>query len=184
MTLSWLAKRLLCATVTVVFLGTSVGAQQPSAPVTVESLAFLVGKWVGEGTNEGRTGSGYASFETTLNGKALLRRNHAEYPGTKDRPGGIHEDLMIVYADPASKQVRAFYTDTEGNTIHYVVTLSTDGKTVVFQSDAETTGPHYRLTYSRMQPDKMGLTFERAPADQPDKYVKFMDGTVRKSSER
>jgi hypothetical protein len=174
----------VCATVVLFLSGIPIGAQQPpSAPASIDSLAFLVGKWVGEGTNEGRAGSGYASFETTLNGKALLRRNHAEYPGTEGRPGGVHDDLMIVYADTASKQLRAFYTDTEGNTIHYAVTLSADGETLVFRSDAET-GARYRLTYTRVQPDRMGVTFERAPADKPDQFVKFIDGTVRRSSER
>src|SRR5262249_48242108 len=86
-----------------------------------DSLKFLLGKWVGEGTSEVGEGAGYFTFEASLNGKALVRKNHAEYPATKDRPKVVHEDLMIVYLDSATKQPRAFYTDSEGNVINYTV---------------------------------------------------------------
>jgi hypothetical protein len=165
----------------VLSFGLSIADAQQPAPATVDSLAFLVGKWVGEGSTGGGAGSGYASFEVSLKGKALVRKNHAEYPATKDRAAAVHEDLMIVYVDAATSRLRAFYTDSEGNTINYLVTPSADGKTVVFQSEPQTVGPRYRLTYTRAQPDRIALTFEMAPADQPDRFTKFMDGNMRKS---
>lgn len=72
-------------------------AQQPVS--NVESLKFLLGKWVGEGTSEAGSGSGVATFEYSLKDKVLVRTNHAEYPATKDHPVVTHDDLMIIYAD-------------------------------------------------------------------------------------
>jgi len=163
------------------FLICQTALSQQAAPKTGwDSLKFLLGKWVGEGTSEVGEGAGYFTFEVSLNGKALVRKNHSEYPATKDRPKVVHEDLMIVYLDSATKQPRAFYADSEGNVINY--TVSSDGKTVVFLSDAQTTGPRYRLTYIVTQPDKMSLTFEVAPPDKPDQFKQFIEGKVRKVS--
>jgi len=155
-------------------------AQQAAPNVKWDPLKFLLGKWVGEGSSEVGQGSGYFTFEESLNNKVLIRKNHAEYPATKDRPVFSHDDLMIVYADPATKQFRAFYTDSEGNVIHYAVNVSTDGKTVVFLSDPQVPGPRYRLTYVLMQPNKMALTFEIAPAASPNQFTQFIEGKVRK----
>src|SRR5262245_36770855 len=110
-------------------------SREPATNVNWDSLKFLLGKWVGEGGSEMGTGSGYFTFEMGLNGKVLIRKNHAEYPATKDRPAFSHDDLMIVYADPATKRLRAFYTDTEGNVINYAVSVSSDSKSVVFLCD-------------------------------------------------
>jgi len=157
-------------------------SQQPAPNVNWDSLKFLLGKWVGEGSSEVGSGSGYFTFEVSLNGKVLVRKNHAEYPATKDRPVFTHDDLMIVYADQATKQFRAFYTDSEGNVINYILSVSSDGKSVVFLSDPQSAGPRYRLTYILTQPDKMALTFEISPADKPDQFKKFIEGKVRKLS--
>src|SRR5207302_1544466 len=106
----------------------------------------MPGKWVGEGTNEtGAQGSGYFTFESDLQRKAWLRRNHSEYPSTTGRPAAVHEDLMIVYADAGT--VRAFYTDTENHTIPYRVSFSDDKKIVTFVSDRLAGQPRYRLAY-------------------------------------
>src|SRR5215471_4207766 len=65
----------------------SVTAQQAQQTINWDSLKFLMGNWVGEGSQEtGQGGSGYCSFEPDLQGKVLLRKNHAEYPPTGDRP--------------------------------------------------------------------------------------------------
>ena len=143
-------------------------AQQPAPSPNWDAWKFLIGQWVGEGTGDVGEGVGYFTFEPDLNGKVLIRKNHAEYPATKDRAAYSHDDLMIVFADPATKQTRAFYTDSEGHVIHYSATFSTDGNT---------------LTFLRTKPDRMALIFEIASPDQPDKFHKFIDATVRKSSQ-
>jgi hypothetical protein len=57
---------------------------------------------------------GYFTFESGLNGKVLVRKNRADYPANKDRAAVFHEDLMIVFGDPATQQTRAFYTTVKG----------------------------------------------------------------------
>jgi len=155
-------------------------AQQKTA--SLEDLNFMVGKWVGEGTSEAGAGSGYFTFEYSLGNKALIRRNHAEYPSTSGRAAAIHDDLMIIYLHASSKQLRAFYTDSEGNTIQYIVSLSNDGKTLVFLSEPSSSGPRYRLTYVVTDPSRIALTFEVASPDRPDHFRKIVDGKVRKVS--
>jgi hypothetical protein len=90
---------------------------------------------------------------------------------------------MIVFADPATKHTRAFYTDSEGHVIYYTANFSTGGDTLTFLSDVLPATPRFRLTYLRTKSDHMALTFEVAPPDQPDKFHKLIDATVRKSSE-
>ncbi len=159
-------------------------AQQPAPMPSWDAWQFLVGKWVGEGTTgDVGHGTGHFTFEESLNGRVLVRKNHADYPAAKDRPAVSHEDLMIVFVDQATKQTRAFYTDSEGNVIQYAATLSKDGNTVTFLSEAIPAAPRFRLTYVRTKPDQMTLTFEIAPPGKPDEFRKFIEATVRKASE-
>jgi len=153
---------------------------QQQADPGLEPLKGLIGKWVGEGTSDVGAGGGYFTFETGLNDRVLVRKNHAEYPATKDRPAVTHDDLMIVYIETATKQLRAFYTDSERNTINYIVTVSADGKTFVFLSDPRDAGPRFRLTYIMTAKDQITLTFETALPDKPDQFRKFIEGRVRK----
>jgi len=149
-------------------------AAQPTSSNTLDELAFMQGKWVGEGTSEMGQGGGWFSFESAMNGKAWLRRNHAEYPS------GVHEDLMIVYVDGGA--VRAFYTDTENHTIAYRVTIAGDKKMVTFVSDAAAGQPRYRLTYVRIDDAHMTVGLEMAQPDRPDAFRKIVDGRVRRAT--
>ncbi|HEX5315986.1 MAG TPA: Ig-like domain-containing protein, partial [Candidatus Kapabacteria bacterium] len=157
-------------------------AQQAAPTPNWDNWNFLIGKWIGEGSSDAGQGSGYFTFEKSLEGKALIRKNRADYPATKDRPAFSHEDLMIVYFDAASNQTRAFYTDSEGHVIQYTATWSSDGNTLTFLSDPLPASPRYRLTYFHKKADQMSLTFEIARPGNPDQFQKFIDATVRKSS--
>jgi hypothetical protein len=156
-------------------------AQEPVAQ-NWDSWKFLLGKWVGEGKSDVGLGAGYFTFAPDLNAKVLLRRNHAEYPQSKDHPAVIHDDLMIVFADPATKHTRAFYTDTEGHVIEYEISMSEEGNKITFLSDLLPAASRFRLTYMRTKPDHMVVTFEIAPPDRPDDFHKFIDGKVRKAN--
>lgn len=160
-----------------------VSAQQPGPSPNWDAWKFLIGKWVGEGTGDMGQGVGYFTFEPDLDGSVLIRKNHAQYPATKDRAAYSHDDLMIVFADPATKQTRAFYTDSEGHVIYYTANFSNGGDTLTFLSDMLPATPRFRLTYLRTKTGHMTLTFEVAPPDQPDKFHRLIDATVRKSSE-
>ena len=175
--------RTVSLVVTMLLICSVVPAQRPAPSPNWEAWKFLIGKWVGEGTSDKGEGVGYFTFEPDLDGNVLIRKNHADYPATKDRAAYAHDDLMIVFADPATKHTRAFYTDSEGHVIYYTANFSTGGDTLTFLSDVLPATPRFRLTYVRTKTDHMALTFEVAPPDQPDKFHKLIDATVRKSSE-
>ena len=158
-------------------------AQLNSSNLDWTALKFLTGKWEGEGTQEsGQSGAGYCSFEPGLQGKVLVRKNHAEYPAAEGHPAISHDDLMIIYPDNGRHQLRTFYTDNEGHVIQYTVTASTDGKGAVFLSDAEAGAPRYRLTYTLTQPDRLTIDFEIAPPGKPDEFKKFIAGKLRRTA--
>jgi len=170
-------------TAAALFVATLLGGPilaQTANPSTTDPLAFMKGEWVGEGTSELGQGSGYFSFEPDLLGTVWLRRNHAEYPPPNGGPLAVHEDLMIVYRDPASKEMRAFYTDNEGHAIQYTVALSGDRRSVVFLSAVLPKEPRYRLTYVQLEPGRMSVTLEMAQPDRPDAFTKIVDGRVRR----
>ena len=169
--------------VTILLFCSALPAQQPTAAPSWDTWNYLIGKWVGEGTSDVGHGAGYFTFEQSLNGRVLVRRNRADYPATQNRAAVSHEDLMIVFVDPATKQTRAFYTDTEGHVIQYTASLSNNGNTLTFLSDILPAAPRFRLTYIRTKPDEMALTFEIAPPGKPDEFRKVIDATVRKSRE-
>jgi hypothetical protein len=170
-----------CAIVLLVAIIALCGDSSAQTPAALDSLNVLIGKWVGEGTSEVGAGGGYFTFEKSLNGRVLIRKNRADYPATKDRPAVTHEDLMVVYPDSAARQLRGFYTDSEGNTINYLITVSADRKTITFLSDGRDPGPRYRLTYLLTTPDNITLTFEIATADKPDQFRKIIEGKVHKT---
>lgn len=170
--------------VLVLFVAATVGGAEPrlaDAP-GLNALQFLEGKWVGEGSSEVGHGGGYASFEKDLQGKVLVRRNHAEYPATQDRPVYKHDDLMVIYVDPGSKGIRAFYTDNEGHVIHYTVSVSADGSTVTFLGDSEPPTPQYRLTYARLGENKMSILLEAAPPNEAGHFAKIVEGRMEKAA--
>jgi hypothetical protein len=166
--------------IVVLFFSVVLCAQQPAVAPDWDAWKFLLGKWVGEGSSDIGQGSGYFTFEPDLQGRVLVRRNHAEYPAAKDRPAYAHDDLMVVFLDSATKQTQAVFFDNEGHSIHYAANLSQDGKKVTFLSDLQPGASRYRLIYVLTQPDHMSLTFEIAPPDKPEEFHTFIEGSVRK----
>jgi len=157
-------------------------SHQSSTSLNLEPLKFLVGKWLGEGTaGTGQVGAGFCSFELRLQDRVLVRNNHSEYPATKDHPAIAHDDLMIIYPDRVRQQLRAFYTDNEGNVINYTVTVGNDGTSAVFLGDAEAGQRRFRLSYTMLEPARMTITFEMAPVDKPDQFQKFIEGKLHRS---
>ena len=174
----WTAKPLIVFTM---LLASSLAAiAQQSAEPDWHAWQFLKGKWVGEGSAEVGQGTGYFTFEPDLQNKAWIRRNHSEYPATKDRPKYVHDDIMIVYFEAAARQTRAFYYDTEGHAIQYSATFSADDKTLTFLSDTQEGAPRFRLTYVRTTTDQMTLTLEIAQPAAPGDFHKIVGGQVRK----
>ena len=163
-----------------VMLSCSLETAQSKTPPNWGAWQFMEGKWVGEGSSELGSGSGYFTFTPDLQKKAWIRRNVAEYPATKDRPKYVHEDIMILYFDPAAQRTRAFYYDTEGHVIEYTATWSADGKTVTFLGDEAPKAPRFRLTYIKGDTGHMSLTLEMAEPGKPGEFHQIVEGKVRK----
>jgi hypothetical protein len=125
-------------------------------------LEFLMGRWTGEGGADPGTGSGAFTLAPDLQGKILVRKSFATYPAAEGRPALRHDDLMIVYREQPSAELRAMYWDNEGHAIAYAVQPAADGG-VTFLSDAPQERMRYRLTYLPAGKDKVKIRFEIAP---------------------
>ncbi len=125
-------------------------------------VQFLIGRWTGEGGGSPGNGSGEFTLEVDLQGKILLRKNFADYPAAAGRPAFRHDDLMVVYREEGSADLKATYWDSEGHVIAYKVQPAAEGG-VTFLSDAPPAGMRYRLTYLPAGKDKVKIRFEIAP---------------------
>ncbi len=137
---------------------------------------FLIGRW--EAIGQPGQGTGRFSLLPGLDGKVLVRKNHAELPAAGNRPAGIHDDLLVMY--PEGKRMRAIYFDNEGHVIHYTVTA--DKQAVVFVSDEAAGTPRFRLTYTPAKDATVKITFEMAPPGKPDAFRVYLEGSARKEA--
>ncbi len=151
----------------VLMAAVSLSAQKPANPWA--SIEFLLGDWVGEGGGGPGQGSGEFSFHKDLDGKVIVRKNFAQYPGVR------HDDLMIVYPD--SGALRAIYFDSEGHVVNYSIQGAKDS--AVFLSDVVPAAQRFRLTYQRTGPDTAGLKFEIAPPGKPDAFATYIQAKAR-----
>jgi hypothetical protein len=115
-----------------------------------------------------------------LQGKVLVRKNHADYPATKDRPAFSHDDLMVIYREAEGARACAIYFDNEGHVIHYNASLSEDGTTWVFLSDPTPSAPRYRLTYTKEKNGMLGIKFEIALPGKPDAFSTYIEAQARR----
>jgi hypothetical protein len=164
-----------------VVLFSLMGVAQTAAPDPWTGWKFLIGEFdAGESSGvPGAASGGGFTLAPDLNGNVLVRKNHAEYPATKDHPAFTHEDLMIVYRDGGA--TKALYDDSEGHVIHYNVSLSGDDKEIVFTSEAGS-GPQFRLTYDDLGSGAVKVLFEMAPPDKPGQFSKYVEATVHRKS--
>jgi hypothetical protein len=89
---------------------------------------------------------------------------------------------MVVDEDASTHAIRAFYTDSERNTIQYAVTIAGDRKRLVFVSNADGQHQRFRFTYVRLDDGRMTVGPETAPADHPDQFRKTVESLVRRTS--
>lgn len=153
----------------------------PAQPGDWQALQFLLGDWSGEGSGEPGHGSGSFSFKPDLQGRVLLRKNRAEYPATKERAAFVHDDLMIVYREPPDTGLRAIYFDNEGHVIRYGVECAADGAQCVFLSAPQASAARYRLTYTRVERDRVKIKFEVAPPAHPERFTTYIEAAARRA---
>lgn len=145
-------------------------------------VEWLMGEWTGEGGGGPGQGGGSFSFKPDLQGRILVRKNRAEYPAAKERAAFVHDDLMVVFRDTPEAPLRAIYFDSESHIIRYDVEAPREGETV-FVSAAEASAPRYRLTYRRVDTDRLKIKFEIAPPGKPDQFATYIEaGEARRSS--
>lgn len=154
------------------------GAQAPVARPVVDpfaSMRFLEGEWKGEGDGKPGSSSGAATFRFQLEGKALVRHSHADYPAANGRPASYHEDLLTCF--PESGQLKALYLDNEDHVIRYLVKAVPEG--VAFTSEPAP-GPRFRLSYLRKSENLVTVRFEIAPPSNPEAFATYLEGITRK----
>ena len=167
-------KRAIPIVLAALALSTAAAAQPADA---WKPFQFLLGSWVGEGGGGPGEGKGEFSLAFDLNGHILTRKNFAEYPAQGGRPAYRHDDLLITYMDPATKQLRAIFFDGEGHTIRYAVTVH-DGS-LLYESEAGEPFPPYRFTYTPNGASRLAGKFEIAN-DRESPFKTYIDFTARK----
>lgn len=172
--------KVISAAAIMLLLLSLVVAQGTSAKTSLDDLRFLIGDWEGVGGGGPGAGKGVFSFAFDLQSKVIVRKNHAEYPATASRPAITHDDLVVIFPDRASSQIRANYFDSEGQQITYQATLSSDREAVTFLSEPSTSAPRYRLSYRKLKDGTLNGTFEISPPGQPDAFKKYLEWTARK----
>lgn len=153
-------------------------AQAPQQKANWDAWNFLIGEWTGEGGGGPGQGTGSFSFALDLQGQALVRRNHSDYPAAAGNPAYTHDDLMVIYQE--SKNTHAVYFDSEGHVIHYDVSIAIDGKSVTFVSEALSMGPRFRLSYVETKPGAVSIKFEIAPPGKPDSFSTYIEATAHR----
>lgn len=146
-----------------------------------EAYQFLLGEW--EGGHEGDPGQGQGrfSFSFALDQNILVRRNRTVFPGTSEREGYTHDDLLIIYSEITGMR-RAIYFDNEEHVIHYEVNVSSDQKMIALESDPLPTAPQFRFTYIKTGDETMEARFEIAPPGKPGAFTVYLEGTARRLS--
>jgi len=181
-------KQMLFVSIITAIANTFVAGSQP-APATEKSSSdffapynFLVGNWTAEGGGgQPGTGTGSFTFKPDLGEKILVRRNHADYPASKDRPASSHDDLLILYPDASGASGKAVYFDNEGHVINYSVDVSSDKNMITFVSEKLDGKPRFRLSYAKTGSDSVTIKFEMAPPGKPEGFTPYVTGNARKS---
>ncbi len=150
---------------------------QGNEPPLSTPLRFLLGEW--EAIPQPGQGSGYFSFTSELGGRAVVRKNHAEYPASEGRPAGTHDDLMMIFVEGTPAVCRALYIDTEGHVIRYIGKIGSDSQ-VIFLSEAAGNEPRYRLSYGRLQDGTLSGKFEGTAPGKPEAFTTYFEWAAKR----
>jgi hypothetical protein len=118
------------------------------------------------------------SFQTDLDGKILVRKNHTVFPATANSTAKVHDDLLIVYPDAKSGTQEAIYFDNEGNIIKYKVSFTANS--VVLTSEVTSNSPRFRLSYVTIDSKTVNITFEMATPQAPEEFKMYLSGKASK----
>ena len=141
------------------------------------SWDWLIGKWAGEGSGKPGSGTGSFTFAKELDGRIITRKSHTEFPRSEGRPESVHDDLMVIYADPTDAKQRAVYFDNEGHTIFYSINIT--GDKIVLTSDKIPDSPAFRLIYEKTGDAEVNVIFEMS-AD-GGTFKPYLEGRSRRA---
>jgi hypothetical protein len=140
--------------------------------------SHLIGEWIGEGGGQPGQNKGTFSFQTDLDGKILVRKNHTIFPATATSKEMIHDDILIVYPNPGGGSQEAIYFDNEGNTIKYKVSFTENS--VVLTSETLANSPRFRLSYVTIDSKTVNIMFEMTLPQSPDTFKMYLSGKAFK----
>lgn len=142
-----------------------------SAEDAFAALQFLVGHWEAEpsaAVTVART-----DFTSDLQGKAIVRHNHAEYPAASGKPAYTHDDMLVVYREVKPVATKGLYLDSNGYYARYTITSSAPGQ-ATFVSDVIPGFPRYRTTYSLLPDGRLSTNIEVSPVGKSNAYAPFL----------
>lgn len=141
------------------------------------ALQFLAGNWEAEGKPGEATG--HTEFTMDIQGHALVRHNHAEYPPAAGKPAYIHDDLMVVYREVKPVATKGAYFDAAGYYARYTITSSAPGQ-ATFVSDVIPGFPRYRVSYSLLPDGRLSTTIEVSPAGKKEAFGPYLQWTSKR----
>lgn len=159
-----------------VLAGMSVAAAP--APEALAPLSFLVGEWEAQGGAAPGEAAGGFSFTPELQGRVIVRKNHADYPAAGGKPASRHDDLMVLYATDDG-ELRADYYDSEGHVIRYSGSVPGAGQ-LTLVSDPASGAPRFRLGYKLGADGTLDGSFEIAPPGKPDAFQPYLSWTAHR----
>jgi hypothetical protein len=141
------------------------------------ALRFLLGEWVPD--SSAGVPSGHFEFTSDVQGKVMIRRNHADYPAVKPRPAVNHDDLMVIYREG---DVRAIYADSEGHVIRYTMEAKAPGA-VTFVSETVPGTPWFRLSYKKLPDGRLSGKLELAQPGTAKEFKTYLEWTAKRKAE-
>jgi hypothetical protein len=168
------SKNLFCLVIILVCFPIIASAQDSFA-----ALQLFVGNWEAESTPNVTVAR--TDFMLELQGKALVRHNHAEYPAANGKPAYTHDDLLVVYREVKPVATKGLYLDNEGYYARYTVTSSAPGQ-ATFVSDVIRGFPRYRTSYSLLPDGRLSTTIEVSPAGKASAFAPFLQWMSKRAA--
>ena len=158
------------------FLSVSASAQN----VDWSAWKYYVGEWTGSGSGKPGQGEGGFTFSLDLQESVLIRKNFSEFPATQKAPAYRHDDLMVIY--PEGSAWAAEYYDNEKHVIHYAAVFNEDSTKVIFTSKPQKNIPGFRLTYTKLEQNRVKILFEFAPPAELPKFTPYIEAEATRKN--
>jgi hypothetical protein len=162
-----------------IFVSSVTLAQTAKKDSDWKSWHFIIGEWLGEGEGKPGQGTGSFTFDFDLQKRVLVRKSVVNFPAAKNKPASSHSDLMIIYKE-SSSSTEAMYFDNEGHVINYSVKFSDDQSSIIFTSIPAHNEPIYRLTYKKINNQKLNIKFEIAQTGIQSSFSTYLEATAHR----